>query len=165
MWTLILHWKTFLAELLISSGHFLVAKSRNYHENLTKNLRGKGSLKPIPLQVEFVIYFFQKNYFCKTARNRTKNLKTIKKKTYLHKEINVQFHYAFYLQGAGRAGTRTAYFSGCSFSVLLSWVNAIKVQANAIESWTNAIKVWANDIKIQDQHKQICNHCFRKLII
>ena len=39
----------------------------------------------------------------------------------------------------------------CSFSVPLRWVNAIKVLANAF--------------KIQDQHKKIRKHCFRKLII
>ena len=36
-------------------------------------------------------------------------------------------------------------YSQCSFSVLLRWVNAIKV--------------WANAIKIQDQHKKIRKHC------
>ena len=41
--------------------------------------------------------------------------------------------------------------SPCSFSVILRWVNAIKV--------------WANAIKIQDQNKKIRKHCFRKLII
>ena len=42
------------------------------------------------------------------------------------------------------------YGSRCSFSVLLRWVNAIKV-------WANAIKGWANAIKIQDQHKKSAN--------
>ena len=44
----------------------------------------------------------------------------------------------------------------CSFSVLLKGVNAIKV-------WADAIKVWANAIRIQDQHKNICKHCWMKL--
>ena len=44
--------------------------------------------------------------------------------------------------------------SRCSFSVLLRWINAIKVWANAIKVWANAIKVWANAIKIKDQHKK-----------
>ena len=96
--------------------------------------------------------FSQKTTSVKLEEIEQKFLKTIKKKTYLHKEVNVQFHYVFYLEGAGWAGSRTAYFSGCIFSVLLSWVNAIKVQADAIESWANAIEVWANDIKIQGQH-------------
>ena len=47
--------------------------------------------------------------------------------------------------------------SRCSLSVLLRWVNAIRVWANAIKVWANAIKVWANDIKIQDQHKKSTN--------
>ena len=48
-------------------------------------------------------------------------------------------------------------YSRCSFSVLLRWVNAIKVWANAIKVWANAIKVWANAIKIQYQHKKSAN--------
>ena len=56
-------------------------------------------------------------------------------------------------------------YSRRSFSVLLRWVNAIKVWANAIKVWAYAIKVWAYAIKIQDQHEKIRKHCLRKLII
>ena len=50
------------------------------------------------------------------------------------------------------------HYSRRSFSVLLWWANAIKVRANAFKAWANAIKV-------QDQHKTIRKHSFRKLII
>ena len=84
------------------------------------------------------------------------------------------------------AHTTVSADSQCSFSVLMRWVNAMKVWANAMKVWANAMKVWANAmkvwanamkvwaiamkvwanaIKIQDQHKIIRKYCFRFVLI